>query len=422
VSAPVFCAVADDDTGATDLAGMLAEQDLRTVLVIDGNPEKWRAGYDAVILGVGSRALPPAEAYARTREAVRKLKALAPLVIEIKYCSTFDSTPEGNIGPSIDAAMDETGETFTVALPALPVNGRTTYCGYHFVHGQLLSDSPMRDHPLTPMRNPNLVSHLQCQTRRRVGLAAYPVTRDKLDTLRNGGVEIAVLDCVSDPDLTCVCEAIAGLPLISGSSAPVMRLPAVWRRQGLWAPRAHASRRLANRGSGCLVVAGSCSTATRAQNQWLSAQGVETLVIDPLALLSDSPPPLPIPAGATCLVRTASEPADIERVHRWAAEKGWTTAQAGLKIAQSLAEMVRRHVERDPPAGLIVAGGETSTAICRALELGALEIGRNIDPGVPVCFPLGRFQAPVVLKSGNFGGLDFYARAIAKVKASGAVA
>jgi uncharacterized protein YgbK (DUF1537 family) len=119
--------------------------------VVDGEPERWSGGYDAVILGTGSRALPPADAYARTREAVRKLKALRPRVIEIKYCSTFDSTPEGNIGQSLDAAMDELGEPFTVALPALPVNGRTTYMGQHFVNGQLLSDSPMRNHPLTPV-------------------------------------------------------------------------------------------------------------------------------------------------------------------------------------------------------------------------------------------------------------------------------
>jgi len=161
---PVFCAVADDDTGATDLAGMLSEEGLRTVLVVDGDPERWSAGYDAVVLGAGSRALPAGEAYLRTREATRKLRSLAPRVIEIKYCSTFDSTTEGNIGPSLDAAMDELAEQFTVALPALPVNGRTTYMGHHFVRRQLLSASPMRDHPLTPMRNPDLVSHLQSQT------------------------------------------------------------------------------------------------------------------------------------------------------------------------------------------------------------------------------------------------------------------
>ena len=174
--------------------------------------EEWTRGYDAAVIGAGTRALAPREAYERTRAAVRLLARRKPRVLEIKYCSTFDSTTEGNIGPSLDAAMDELGEAFTVALPALPVNGRTTYMGHHFVGRQLLSDSSMRNHPLTPMTNPNLVSHLQSQTRRKVGMAAWPVTREALDRLRGEGVEIAVLDCISDDDLAGVCAAIAHLP------------------------------------------------------------------------------------------------------------------------------------------------------------------------------------------------------------------
>lgn len=411
---PVFCAAADDDTGATDLAGMLSGEGLRTVLVVDGDPARWSEGYDAVILGTGSRALPPSEAYARTREAVRMLRSLSPRVIQIKYCSTFDSTPEGNIGQSLDAAMDEAGESFMVALPALPVNGRTTYLGHHFVHGQLLSDSPMRGHPLTPMRNPNLVSHLQSQTNRRVGLASYPVTREKLESLR-GGVQIAILDCIDDADLPNVCEAIANLPLISGSSAPAMKLPAIWRREGWWSPSAQASHRRDSGGRGFLIVAGSCSEATRRQNEWLESQGTERVALDPVALLCGAELPR-IPEGRDCLIRTASSPADIERVRQCARERGLSAAEAGLRIAYALAQVVSRVVAVCPPAGLIVAGGETSSAICRTLALGALEVGRNIEPGVPLCFPLGSFPAPVVLKSGNFGGPDFYRRAINAIR------
>jgi uncharacterized protein YgbK (DUF1537 family) len=408
---PVFCAAADDDTGATDLAGMLSGEGLRTVLVVDGDPARWSEGYDAVILGTGSRALPPSEAYARTREAVQKLRCLRPHVIEIKYCSTFDSTPEGNIGPSLDAAMDELGESFTVALPALPVNGRTTYMGHHFVQGQLLSDSPMRNHPLTPMRNSNLVGHLQSQTNRRVGLASYPVTREKLEALRQGGVQIAVLDCIGDADLQNVCEAIATLPLISGSSAPAMKLPAIWRRDGWWTPSANAPPRQPSAGRGFLIVAGSCSEATRRQNDWLESQGVELVVLDPVALLSGAEPPC-VPEGRDCLIRTASSPGDIDRVREWTRLAGLNSAETGLKIAYALARVASRAVAVCPPAGLIVAGGETSSAICRTLAIGALEVGLNIEPGVPLCFPLGTFSAPVVLKSGNFGSVDFYGRAI----------
>ena len=141
----VFAAVADDDTGASDLAGMLAEQGLRTLLVLDlptpAQFMEWTREYQAVVMAEGTRNLAPAAAYERTRAAIRLLQARAPRVFQLKYCSTFDSTPDGNIGPSIDAALDELGEDFTIALPALPVNGRTTYQGYHFVYQQLLSDS-----------------------------------------------------------------------------------------------------------------------------------------------------------------------------------------------------------------------------------------------------------------------------------------
>lgn len=412
---PVFCSAADDDTGATDLAGMLADEGLRTVLVIEPPIERWAEGYDAVIFGTGSRALTPQEAYDRTREAVRALAALSPRVIEIKYCSTFDSTPEGNIGQSLDAAMEETGEPFTVALPALPVNGRTTYMGYHFVHGKLLSESPMRDHPLTPMRNPNLVTHLQSQTARRVGLAAHPVTREKLDALRREGIEIAILDCVSDADLTNVCEAIAHLRLISGSSAPAMRLPSIWRREGWWRPADKAPAPEISRGRGYLVVAGSCSVATRGQNEWLESQGARSYVLDPMELLENCARK-PAVQGEVVLLRTASSPEDIARVHNWAARQGLSAAEAGLRIAYSMARIVEEMVETSPPAGLIVAGGETSGAICRTLGFGALEVGKNIEPGVPLCRSLGRFRLPVVLKSGNFGSRDFFGKAIQRMK------
>src|SRR5215212_4613538 len=183
----VFGAVADDDTGASDLAGMLAEQGLRTLLVIDLPPAEqfleWSNAYDSVVMAVGTRNLPPREAEERTCRAIRILKERDPRVFQIKYCSTFDSTPEGNIGPSIDAALDELNEAFTIALPALPVNGRTTYQGYHFVGGQLLSDSPMRHHPLTPMTNANLVDLLGRQTKRRAGLAPYSEVEAGVDRL-----------------------------------------------------------------------------------------------------------------------------------------------------------------------------------------------------------------------------------------------
>ena len=226
----LFAAVADDDTGASDLAGMLAGQGLRTLLVIDLPEQKqldeWSEGRHAVVMAEGTRNLTPAEARVRTRAAIQLLKRHEPRVFQIKYCSTFDSTPEGNIGPTIDTALEELNEDFTVALPALPVNGRTTYKGYHFVNRQLLSDSPMRQHPLTPMTNANLVEHLSTQTARRVGLAPYESVeagagelKRRFEALRADGVSIAIVDCLSDAHVETICRATADMRLVTGGSA-----------------------------------------------------------------------------------------------------------------------------------------------------------------------------------------------------------
>jgi uncharacterized protein YgbK (DUF1537 family) len=434
-----FAAVADDDTGASDLAGMLADRGVRSLLFIDlpgaGEFEDWSRGYDAVVLAVGTRNLPPAVARERTEAAVRLALARDPRVFQIKYCSTFDSTPEGNIGPSIDAAMDALGEQFTVALPALPVNGRTTYLGHHFVGRQLLSDSPMRDHPLTPMTDPDLVGFLQRQTRRRVGLAPYAEVEAGIEPLRAcfarlraEGVQVALVDCLNDRHVETICGAASDLRLVTGGSAFGAGLPAVFRERGWLAPeggRVDVPARPSAAGS--LVVAGSCSVATRAQNEWLTARGTPAFDLDPRELLAggDGLSTLAgrvraeLAAGRDCLLSTTGAPEEVRGVQEWGARQGLAVPELGGRIAYALADLVLEILEGQAVGGLVVAGGETSGAVCRRLGLGALRVGRNIEPGVPLCHSLGRFPLPVVLKSGNFGGTDFYAKALAAVASPG---
>jgi len=428
-----FASVADDDTGASDLAGMLADQDVRTLLVID-LPEtdrllEWSRGCQAVVMAEGTRSIDPHLAYERTREAIRLLEPLAPRVLQIKYCSTFDSSPAGNIGPTIDAALDELGEDFTIVVPALPVNGRTTYMGYHFVHRQLLSDSPMRHHPLTPMTNPNLVDFLGRQTRRKVGLAAYPVVeagagrlREQFEELRRQGTAMAVVDCLNDVHLETICRASADLRLLTGSSALGIKMPAIWREKG-WL-REETGRRLAppapDASRGCLVVAGSCSVATREQNAWLVAHGGHSIQLDPRELVSGSLDQAAVTgeagrelrAGRPCLIATSAMPEEVRVAQEWARGQGMTTEELGLRLVRAVAEMTAAILGKHPVAGLLTAGGETSGAICRKLRLGALRVGANIDPGVPLCYSLGEHRFPVVLKSGNFGSHDFYGKAL----------
>lgn len=417
-----FSAVADDDTGATDLAGMLAGRGMHTVLLLDQPPpsdfERWTYNADAVLIGTASRSISPGEAYRKTRDAVRLLSSLQPQVLAVKYCSTFDSTPLGNIGPSIDAAMDETGEKFTVALPALPVNKRTTYMGHHFVGQQLLSDSSMKNHPLNPMTNSNLIEHLQSQTQRRVGLIAYPDVQAgatgigrRMAQLAGEGVEIAIVDCTSEHDLQTISQGLENMFLVTGSSALGIYLPRSWQEKApVSLPAVKASD-----GSGFLVVAGSYSEATRRQNEWLAANGATTHTLDALSLARGCEIALApavqdtLRAGGTCLLRVSR---DRERVQECFLREGTTAIEAGERIAAGLAQLIRAVVSKVRPKGLVLAGGETSSIIARALGFRALQVGTNIEPGVPVCVTLSEPAIPVVFKSGNFGGDDFYRRAM----------
>jgi len=430
----IFAAVADDDTGATDLAGMLTSHGLRSVLLIGEPSEKdldvWTRDCDAVVLGTASRSIAPVDAYQVTRRAVRLLKSLHPRVMQIKYCSTFDSTAEGNIGSSIDAAMDELHQSFTIALPALPVNGRTTYMGHHFVHEQLLSESSMRLHPLNPMTNSNLVTHLGSQTKRRVGLAPHTKVRAGSVTLgehlrkqQADGIEIVIVDCISESDLETICSAIAELLLITGSSAPAMYLPSAWQKKCWWQPanQAEILPPFKRDGRGILIASGSCSEATRRQNAWLESNGWLAITLDALELASGeqawssevNAATSALREGRTCLLKTST---DTHRVHGHFRQQNQTEIEAGERIARAFAAIVREIVSTSRPEGLILAGGETSSTISRALGLGALRVGPNIEPGVPVCLSLGQRPFPVVLKSGNFGSEDFYGRAIDAIR------
>lgn len=432
----LFAAIADDDTGASDLAGMLKEQGVETLLAIDLPDEaqllEWSRGYQAIVLAVGTRSTAPELAQQRTRAAIALLQARQPRQFFIKYCSTFDSTPSGNIGPAIDAALDALQEDFTVAVPALPVNGRTTYQGHHFVHQQLLSDSPLRHHPLNPMTNANLVEWLSLQTRRKVGLAPYSIVEAGADqlrkhwtALRQQGVSIAIVDCLNNRHLQHIAEATVDLRLSTGGSGPGMTLPAVWRQRGWLKDTAAAlfeSGPTTGTG-GCLFIAGSCSPATLNQNEYLASQGVKVFKLNPQELVTGAVEIAATAAqvmaelatGRHCLLATSAAPAEVQAMQDWGATRGMNAVAVGEAILRTLSAIALHVVESGVPRGLVVAGGETSGALCRKLELGAFRVGKNIDPGVPLCYSLGKFKLPVVLKSGNFGAPDFYLKAVAAI-------
>ena len=412
VGAILLGCIADDFTGATDLANNLVRAGMR-VLQANGVPEgPLEAPVDAVVVALKSRTIPAADAVAQSLDALRWLQAQGAQQIYFKYCSTFDSTPAGNIGPVTEALMDALGCDFTIATPAFPDNGRTVVKGHLFVGDVLLNESGMQNHPLTPMTDPNLVRVLQAQCRaRKVGLidhrtvaAGAPAIGERIADLRASGVGVAIVDALSNEDLLRLGPALHGLPLLTAGSGVAIGLPANW---GL-APSSAASALPAAQGLQA-IVSGSCSQATQRQVAAFEASGGLAFAIDPLQAQAGADlvgqalawAREQMPRGPV-LVYSTARPDSVRAV-----QGRLGVGEAGALVERLLAEVARGLVEVG--AGqLVVAGGETSGACVQALGVTQMRIGPQIDPGVPWCHGRGLHLA---LKSGNFGGDDFFRKA-----------
>jgi uncharacterized protein YgbK (DUF1537 family) len=421
-SQPLLGCIADDFTGATDLANMLVRSGMRTVQTI-GIPEALpTVAADALVIALKSRTIPVADAIAQSLAALRWLKQQGCRQFFFKYCSTFDSTDAGNIGQVTDALLKELGSDFTIACPAFPENGRTIYRGYLFVSDVLLNESGMENHPLTPMTDANLVRVLQRQSTHPVGLIRYDTVaknatavRERMQALRSDGIKIAIADAVSDKDLITLGEAFADLPLITGGSGIALGLPENFRRAGLLKENAQAAE-LPNIPGHAAVLAGSASKATNAQVAFWKAKH-PAFKVDALALAKDNTVVADALAFAQryhniepVLIYATATPDEVKAVQQQlGVEKAGHLVEAALAaIAQGLrAQGVTRFV---------VAGGETSGAVVQALQVKALRIGPQIDPGVPATSTLDAHPIALALKSGNFGTEDFFEKALRILK------
>jgi uncharacterized protein YgbK (DUF1537 family) len=408
--------IADDFTGATDLANTLVKGGMTAVQVI-GVPTGPLPEADAIIIALKSRTAPVGEAVAQSLAACEALLAAGAKQIFWKYCSTFDSTDQGNIGPVADALLKRLGSGFALACPAFPTNGRTIYLGHLFVGNALLNESGMENHPLTPMTDANLVRVLGRQTDGAVGLVPFntveqgaAATRQAMMRLGEQGRRYAIVDAVTDQHLLAIGEAAAQHALVTGGSGVAMGLPENFRRAGLLPARGDAASLPPMQGMAA-VVAGSCSRATLGQIG-LARDHVPVLELDALA----TPDAAALTAQALDWVEgklSADRPVVIaasappEKVAALQAKLGRDAAGALIETAMAaIAEgLIARGVGR-----LVVAGGETSGAVVQRLGVMALRIGPEIDPGVPWTFaePRGLHLA---LKSGNFGARDFFLKA-----------
>ncbi|WP_134724233.1 3-oxo-tetronate kinase [Paracoccus luteus] len=420
---PALGCIADDVTGASDLAALLARSGARVSLRF-GVPDADEDADEIEVIALKIRTVPVAEAVAQARAALGWLRAAGARRFFWKYCSTFDSTPQGNIGPVAEALTADLGAPATIYAPSFPENGRTVWMGNLFVGRQPLAESPMRDHPLTPMRDSDLTRLLGRQVRGRVGLVDGPTVAQGPDAIRAAfdaavadGVAHVVADAVDDAGLDAIAAACADLPLLTGGSALARPLPALLRAAGELAPPAAAAS-LALPAGPALVLSGSCSAMTRRQVAAMIDAGAPALRLDPLAIARDG-----IAAARDWLAaQTPDRPA---LVYATADPDAVRQAQdrLGREAAGSLVEDAMARLAQDARARgvtrIVVAGGETSGAVVAALGVRRLAIGREIAPGVPwtraqdAAGPFG-----LALKSGNFGGPEFFAQALAAASAA----
>jgi len=415
----IFGAIADDFTGATDLAGLLARSGARVSLRIgvpDG-PADDAAPFEVIALKI--RTSPVADAVAQADAAAAWLQGAGAQRLFWKYCSTFDSTPQGNIGPVAEALMARLGVAQTIYCPAFPENGRSIFMGNLFVGQQPLAESPMKDHPLTPMRDSNLMRLLAPQVTGQVGLIdrlcvarGADAVRAELAQLADQGVAHVVVDAVADSDLSVIAAACIDAPLMTGGSAVAMPLPDLYRDAGLLADGGARAGWQVPQGAG-LVLSGSCSAMTQAQVA-AYAQTAPSYQLDPLALADDGVQPalnwLAGQIGVPLIYATAAPDAVRAAQDKLGREK------AGSLIEDALAAIAV--AARDAGTRrFVVAGGETSGAVTQALGVNRLDIGPEIAPGVPWCFcDSGGAQIALALKSGNFGDASFFSKALNKLE------
>ncbi len=410
--------IADDFTGATDLAGTLTRAGMRTVQTV-GVPALHQAmdGIDAVVVALKSRTIPADEAIRQSIEALHWLNAVGCRQYLFKYCSTFDSTDAGNIGPVTEALMDVLDTEFTIACPAFPRNGRLVFKGYLFVGDGLLNEGGMQDHPLTPMNDPSLVRVLGRQSKGSIGLVDYRdiarganAIESAFNRLRSEGQKIAIVDTLFDSDFNNIALAANNLILITGGSGIAAGLAENFRRQGLLDKITHEAGFASTDGFE-LVLAGSCSRTTQMQVAW-AAQYYPIIKLDPLKIASGQQSIVDIVEWAQehmenkpVLIYSTDDTETLVQV-----QKVLGREQAGKIIEDVMSALAVKLVESGVRR-LVVAGGETSGAVVKALGISALRIAQEIDPGVPWTQTLEEPIIQLALKSGNFGSEDFFVKA-----------
>jgi uncharacterized protein YgbK (DUF1537 family) len=411
--------IADDFTGASDIANTLAKGGLATTQYFGLQQEPASRECDAGVVSLKTRSIDPGSAIDASIHALRWLKAQGCRQFVFKYCSTFDSTPRGNIGPVGEALAAELQVRGVPACPAFPGTGRTVYQGHLFVGDRPLNESGLENHPLNPMTDANIRRWLTLQTRHQVGLVPWSTVkrgaqaiRQALDQSAARAESLVIVDALDDDDLISIGDACADAPLLTGGSGIAVGLPSIIIGRG------YASGRVKPFRGGCgagAVLAGSCSKATLSQIEDYKSSH-PSLAIDVRELLAGRLAAEDVTTFATDnrghdpLVYSSAPPDAVRSLQ----------AQYGQEeVAHRLEQLFADVATKIIGAGfdrLVVAGGETSGAVVGGLRLPAVTLGPEIDPGVPALATEGNKTIALALKSGNFGSVDFFAKALRVLK------
>lgn len=399
--------IGDDFTGSSDLANTLAKAGMRTVQY-SGVPTGTAAeDVQAGVIALKSRSIAPQDAIKQSLEALEWLQAQGCTQIFFKYCSTFDSTSQGNIGPVADALAKALDAYKVIVCPAFPRVGRSVYQGYLFVNNTLLNESGMQNHPLTPMTDANLLRLMAAQSVHSVGHVAADAVFEGAEAIRTAlevqhvaGHRMIIVDAMRDADLMQIGAAAKGLPLVTGGSGVALGLPANF---GLFpAPVPWQGQQ-----GKAVVLSGSCSVATRGQIAHHIARH-PALKIDPAEVISGAQTPQSV---AQWLFKTDGLPlayssADPDEVAMIQKQFGGAKAAHALEAFFGETAVCLRDLG---VTRILTAGGETSGAVVEALDIVMLEIGPEIDPGVPALRASDTLV--IALKSGNFGSVDYFEKA-----------
>jgi uncharacterized protein YgbK (DUF1537 family) len=409
--------IADDFTGGADVAAAFRRAGLSVTLQFGLPTEQSPTpNTDAVVIALKTRTIPAEDAVEESLAALRWLVTQGTERYYFKYCSTFDSTDDGNIGPVADALLDELGETTALVCPASPEHGRTSYLGHLFVGAHLLAESSMRHHPLTPMTDSLITRVLARQTTGAVGL--LPLTavrsgadgvRSHLQDLRRSGTRHIVVDAVTDGDLRSVAQGADAIRLLTGGAGLAGALASVVDMARPSSPQCDGETLVLPTGAG-VILAGSCSTATLEQVATAtkvfpsyrldpSVADVEELRDDVLSWLEDNW------AHGPLLVYSSAGPDE-----RQAAVAAWGPRTAEL-LEETLGQVARRAVKLGA-VRVVVAGGETSGAVVQSLDVAQVIVAGEADRGVPWCLAADGRDLALLLKSGNFGAPDLLVRAM----------